>query len=306
VPQGRHRRRPAPARAAAGPAVAARKLVVFALGATLGLALGASIVAACAAASLRTTLANPGYLMDVLRQEEVLSRTKAEFLDSLVASVDLDPSDQVGLRQALDEGIPVAWMDGQLERALRTLAAHVASGAGTPPSLNIPLTELKAALLAAIREHMDAAYYGQAASGLGLLPDSIDIGDRLQGDTLRRLTPVRRGLDFVLWTGLGLVPLLSGLLWLVLGRGPRGRIVMGAIWLAGGVAAAAAALSGAGFGAWLLSRLPFPLADIGAVSLLEVARVGLDGVRSQLLALATCPITAGLLALGLPKPKRPI
>lgn len=299
MPQGRHRRGPARIGAAArGPAR-------IGAAAVLALLLLPSVVACCGSVTLRETVANPAYVMDVLRQTGLLSEVKTEFLDSLVASVGLEPVDEVALREALDEGIPVSWLDSQFERTLEALAAYLTSGARATPAVDIALVEVKFSLLAAIREHMDETYYLEAAQGLENLPDTVDIGRSFNSEVLRRFGPAWRGMVLAPWASAGAAVLLSLLLWLVLGRGPKGLAGTGAVWLAGGLAVVAlAVVLGLSLPSWLAVSVPSRLPELGSVSLPRLAGMGLDGVREELLSTGISLVIAGVFALSLPRAER--
>jgi hypothetical protein len=271
----------------------------------LALLLLPSVVACCGSVTLRETVANPAYVMDVLRQTGLLSEVKTEFLDSLVASVGLEPADEAALREALDEGIPVSWLDSQLERTLEALAAYLTSGAPVAPAVDIALAEVKFSLLAAIREHMDETYYLAAAQGMGNLPDTVDIGKSFNSEVLRRIGPAWRGMVLAPWGSAGAAVLLSLLLWLVLGRGLRGLAGTGAVWLAGGLAVVAlAVLLGLSLPSWLAANVPSRLPELELASLPRLAGAGLDGVREELLSTGVSLIIAGIFALSLPRAER--
>ncbi len=305
MPQGRHRRSPPPARGPGRILAATRGPARILAAAVLALLLLPSVVACCASVTLRETVTNPAYVMDVLRQTGLLSEVKTEFLDSLVASVGLEPADEAALREALDEGIPLSWLDSQLERTLEALAAYLTSGATMAPAVDIALAEVKFSLLAAIREHMDETYYLEAAQGLGNLPDTVDIGKSFNSEALRRLRPAWRGVVLAPWWSAGVTALLSFLLWLVLGRGPKGLAGTGAVWVAGGVAVMIlAVVLGLSLPSWLAASVPSRLPELELVSLPRLAGAGLDGVREEFLSTGVSLVIAGIFALSLPRAER--
>ena len=258
------------------------------------------VVALCAGVSLRVTAANPAYVMDVVRRLDVLALTKDEFLDSMAQNSGLSPADSAELRQALEEGVSVSWLDSQLLSALTALAAYLRSG-DSRLTIEIAVVELKVNLLTAIREHMGEDYYLEAAQGFQGVPDYVDVGSFLESATLVR---VRH-----LWREAALAPLglaatalvLTVLLWLAAGKGTRGLAVAGAVWTAGGLAVvAAAAFLGLASRMLVPTLVPESLGALRSIPLRDLALVGLAGVRSELLATGGGAILAGAFALALP------
>lgn len=273
--------------------------------ALLALSLFPCVVALCASVSLRQTAANPAYLMDVVRQNDVLGLVKSEFLDGLVASSGLEPAERTALREALDEGVPVAWLDAQLQRILASLAAYLNSDSESNPTIELPIVELKVVLLPAIREHLGEQFYLQAALGFQSVPDTIDIGASLNTQSLRAVRPFWRMAARAPWVAGGASLGLSALLWLVAGRGARGLATAGGVWAAAGVVVTAVAgAAGVLAAARLPGVLSLDLPELRSIPLLALVSTGLEGLRSELLAVGTGTALAGFVALSLPRVER--
>lgn len=273
--------------------------------ALLAFSLFPCVVALCAGVSLRRTAANPAYLMDVVRQNDVLALVKSEFLDSLVASSELEPDERTALREALDEGIPVAWLDAQLQRILVGLAAYLNSDSESNPTIELPIVELKVVLLPAIREHLGERFYLQAAFGFQSVPDTIDIGASFNTQSLRVARPFWRMAARLPWAAAGGSLVLSVLLWLVAGRGAQGVATAGGVWAAAGVVVTAVAVvAGMLANARLPGALSLGLPELRSIPLLALVSTGVQGLRSELLAVGTGAALAGMAALSLPRADR--
>jgi len=271
----------------------------------LALALFPCVIALGAAVSLRETAMNPAYLMDVLRETSALARVKAELLDGLVESSGLEGPERAALREALDEGVPVAWLEAQLQRILGDVAAYLASDETTDLSVELPVVELKVYLLPAIREHLGEQYYLQAALGLQSIPDSVDIGAAFDSESLRALRPFWRLALAAPWVAAGAALALSALVWLATGRGARGLAAAGGVWAAAGLAMAIlAGAAGAAVGTRLFASLGPGLPELPSFPLPAVVSTVLAGVRSELAAAAAGALLAGSAALSLPRVER--
>ncbi len=295
MPRGRHRR--PPARHPLASATILRGLAV---------ALSAAVLLPCAVVflagvSLRATAANPAYVMGLIRTANVLAEVKDELFDGLVDNSGLGEKDRGSLRQALQEGIPVSWLDTQVERILTGLAGYLSSSEERL-SIEVPVVELKVNLLDAIRDHMGDAFYLEAVRGFKDVPDYVDIGGSFNVAALRRARPV--------WRGVTLAPLVAGaaalvlslLLWLAAGRGARGVAAAGGVWTAAGLVATAAGLALGALGRSLFGRVvPFSLPELGAVHLGDLAVAALNGVRAYLVAAGSGTVIAGVFAAALPR-----
>ncbi len=281
----------------------ARVLRVLRFGAAvvLILALFPTVLTLCAGFGLRQTVGRPGYVMDVVRQADVIEAVKADFLDGLVESSGVEPAAQAALREALDEGVTVVWLDAQLERILTGLEAYLVSDGKTTPTIELPLVELKITLLQAIQEHMGQEYYLQAALGLQSVPDSVDVGSAFDLESLRRIRPYWRAATQAPWLAGGAAFLLSAFLWLVTGRGAKGMAAVGGVWAAAGLVLTALAGTAEVAAATVLpAALPLSLPELQSVPLRAMASTGLAGLCSELLAVGTGTLLAGCCALSLP------
>jgi len=254
--------------------------------------------------SLRATAANPVYIVEVARQAGVLASAKSELLDSLVSNSGLDDTRRRALRLALEEGIPVGWLEIQLETFLTGVVAYLGSDDDCL-SIEIPVVELKVVLLDSIRRHLGEEFYLNAARGLQDLPDYVDIGATLDEPTLARARPV--------WRAATMAPVVAGiyglglsiLLWTFGGRGARGVAAGGGVWAAGGLAVIGISVT---LGLLAMdvtaSYLPATVPELESLSLRSLALAALSGVRSHLLATGSGAVAAGLFALTLPRAER--
>lgn len=267
-------------------------------------ALFPSVVALSVGVTLRRTATNPAYVMTILRTAQVLPRVKEEFLTSLVESSGLGAPERTGLRRALDDGIPVQWLDRQLERVVSGLERYLASDE-TELRLELPVVEIKVSLLTAVREHLGERFYLEAANGLQAIPDYVDIGGTFDTEALVRVRPYWRGAILVPFIAGGATLVLSLLLWLAAGRREKGAAVTGGVWAVAGLVVTGAAMAlGAAAQRYLAAAVPLSLPGLGSVSVRELALAGLEGFRSELLAAGSGVALAGLAMLSLPRTAR--
>ncbi len=289
--------------AAAGPggrSKAARALRAFVL-ASLALALFASLVSLCAGLTARATAANPGYVMDVVRKAGVFPEVREEFLSGLVESSGLRPAERAALRRALDDGIPVEWLEAQFERTLAGLADYLGSDADDL-RIEVALVELKVYILMAVRKHMGEEAYLQAALSLREVPDYLDIGPSFDSETLRRIRPAWRAAAVAPLAAGGAGLVLSSLLWLVAGRGERGAGPVGVVWLAAGLAVVgSAAALGVMTASYLPAFVPQEIPELRSLPLRALAVTGLAGIRSALIASGAGTGLAGACLASVPR-----
>lgn len=273
-------------------------------GLTLAVLLVPSLIFLCSSAAVGTTLTDPTYLAQVLRETGLVRQVRDEFVDGLVETMDLPPSESGSLREALAEGIRVEWLEAQSERILAGTAAYLASDQ-EQLSIEIPVVELKVYLLAAIRKHMGQEAYLQAALVLQDLPDVFDLGAQIDTTLLDSLRPAWRAATLAPLVGSGLVALLSTTLWLTAGGRVRGVAVVGGVWLAAGLAVVGAATAAQTVSGQLIAVLvPGAIPELGSVSLHELATAGVAGLRSEVLATGVGATLAGLFMVVAPRAVR--
>lgn len=258
----------------------------------------------CSSAGVGTTLTNPAYLSGVLRETGIVAEVRDQFITSLVGTMGLPPAESAPLREALAEGIRVEWLEAQSGRIMDGVVTYLGSEE-EQLSIEIPLVELKVYLLAAIRKHMGEEAYLQAALAFQDVPDVFDLGTQLDTATLDRLRPAWRAVTLAPLAGSGVVVLLSALLWLVAGGRVRGVAVVGGVWLAAGLTVVGAATATMSLsGELLASFLPAMVPELGTLPLHEVVIVGLDGLRSEVLATGVGVAFAGLFMAVAPRAVR--
>jgi len=263
-------------------------------------ALFSSVVSLCAGLTVRTTAVNPSYVMNVIRGADVVPLVRDEFLSGLVNSSGLPPAEQAALRRALEEGVPVGWLEAQFERTVKGLADYLGSD---EEELRIELAtvELKVYLLMAIREHMGELFYRQAAHALQDLPDYVDIAGSFDQEALRRARPLWRVAMMAPAAAGGASLLASLLLWAAAGLKARGVGVVGGAWLAAGMLVIGSAIAlGAVAPMYLPAFLTLEVPELRSLPLREVALAGLAGVRSGLLASGVGATLSGLFLLSYP------
>jgi len=267
----------------------------------LATALVPTLAAFCAGLALRTTLAEPDYVMAVLRGERVVERVKTEFLDGLVGTVDLPPGERTALRTALDEGVRVKWLETQLQRILEGLAFYLSSD-HEDLSVRLPMVELKIYVLTAVRRHMGDEAYFSLARGLEAIPDFVEVGPGLDLGLLERIRPYWRAAVLSPFVAGGAALLLSGLLWLAQGRGVRGLALPGGLWAAAGLVVVGSALSLTALTGQVLPLLvPLTVPELGSLPVHSVLAAAAEGVRSQLLAAGVGITIAGAFLLVSPR-----
>jgi len=265
------------------------------------LALFPAVVVFCGGLTARTTLANPGYVMRVVRDEGVIPRVKADFLDGLVGNMDLSSPERAALRTALDEGVRVEWLDTQLENVLRGFALYLGSD-HEELRIRLPVVELKIYVLAAVRRHMGDDVYLRMASGLEDVPDFLEIGPSLDLEFVRQARPYWRAVVLSPLVAGGAALLLSALLWLTSGRNVKGVALAGGVWAAAGLTVVGSALSlDPVTGELLPALLPLTVPELGSLSLHSVVLTAAEGVRGQLLAVGVGAATAGAFMLVSPQ-----
>lgn len=273
--------------------------------AVLAVALFPSLLALGAGVSLHATATNPAYVMDVLRQNSVFGSIKGGLLDSLVSASGLPLPEQTALREALDEGVPVSWLDDQVGRLLDNLVGYLNSDTQDDFAMELPVVELKVILLPSIQQHLGEEFYLNAALGFQSMPDVVDIGGLINSQPLRAARPVWRIATLAPLVAAGASLVLSLLLWLVAGSGARGVATAGGVWAAAGVVLTAlAGLAGVLAATRIPASLSLGLAELQPTPLLSVVSTALDGIRSELWAVGTGGIIAGLAALSLPSAQR--
>ncbi|HCJ10022.1 MAG TPA: hypothetical protein DHW14_02505 [Clostridiales bacterium] len=283
---------------------ARRAAAVFLRGvatATLAAGLFASLIFLCVSATLKTTAANPDFILTVIRDSEVLSTVRRDFLDGLVGTLAPTGPEQEALRRALDEAVRLEWLDAQMEHLLRGLAAYLASDEDKL-TIELPVVELKVYLLASVRRHMGEEAYLRTARGLQETPDVVDIGPLFDLETLKALRPYWKAAHAAPLAAASAAILFSGLLWLAAGGRSRGAGVVGGVWTAAGllVMAAAAAVDRAA-GTLLPAFVPSALPELGSLRLQDLALSALQGVRSDLAACGVGALVAGMFLLAAPR-----
>jgi hypothetical protein len=239
--------------------------------------------------------------MDVVRKAGVFPEVREEFLSGLVESSGLRPAERAALRRALDDGIPVEWLEAQFERTLAGLADYLGSDADDL-RIEVALVELKVYILMAVRKHMGEEAYLQAALSLREVPDYLDIGPSFDSETLRRIRPAWRAAAVAPLAAGGAGLVLSSLLWLVAGRGERGAGPVGVVWLAAGLAVVgSAAALGVVTASYLPAFVPQEIPELRSLPLRALAVTGLAGIRSALIASGAGTALAGACLASVPR-----
>lgn len=289
---------------AGGRGAARRAAAAFlrtAAAAVLAAGLFASLTVLCVSAAVKSTAANPEFILTVVRDSEVLSTVRRDFLDGLAGTLASTSPKEEALRRALDEAVRLEWLDAQMERLLRRLAAYLASDE-EKLNIELPVVELKVYLLASVRRHMGEEAYLRTARGLQETPDVVDIGPLFDLQTLKALRPYWKAVHAAPLAAAAATMLFSGFLWLAAGGRSRGTGVVGGVWTAAGVfvIGAAAAVDRAA-GVLLPAFVPSALPELGSLRLQDLALTALRGVRSDLAACGVGVLVAGMFLLAAPR-----